>query len=240
MKRAPLAQAGREHARQFRIGAQDFFVPSVAKCADPQRFLGGRIGGSDRTRGIHEQKSGGHIASYFFGESLGFLGSFLRDEMEARQFFFLRPELFDYALHRSGHESRSVLGIGSRSRKFRIGRSGILAKVFANENCEKQQDQQENREAACQEAEVERLSAEGMRRKLRHHLALQCLRSESCINAPPAATDTNLPLGSRKIPPAEQPFPEMCRTEARNPSLCAGRQSRRCPARFPGLTRQKL
>ena len=77
-----------------------------------QSFFRRRIRGADRAGGADQQKAGGHVARDFFGEALGFLRALLREQVQPRQFLFLRAQFFDHALHGRGHEGRSVFGAG--------------------------------------------------------------------------------------------------------------------------------
>ncbi len=156
LDRLRVAQTGGEHSRQVGIGAENFLVRAVAQSSNAQRFFRRWIGGADRSRGVHEQQARGHVASYFLREPLGFLRALLGQQMQAGQFFFLRSQFFDHALHGSGHECRSVFGIGLWAGPINIGRARTVAQDFANQNGEQRYAQQKDREQSYGVFEIER------------------------------------------------------------------------------------
>ena len=112
LERLAVAQACREHPRQIGIGAEDFLVRAVAHRAGAESAFRRGIGGADRAGGVDEQKASGHVARDFFGEPLGFLRALLGEQVQPRQFLFLRAQFFDHALHRRRHECGWVLHVG--------------------------------------------------------------------------------------------------------------------------------
>ena len=111
-----VAQAGGEHAREVGFAAQDFLVGAVAQRRMPKAFRRRDWSEPIAPVALTRSKPGGHVARDFFGEAFGFLGAFLREQVQSREFLFLRAQLFDHALHGGGHECRGIVDAGLRVR----------------------------------------------------------------------------------------------------------------------------